>query len=64
MRRPEPELTDEDLGRLARLGGLPEQIAEAAGIDLAQVCRRLAAAPQTSRSEGWTAAPLGDALSC
>ncbi|HEY0240469.1 MAG TPA: hypothetical protein VGC37_17695 [Friedmanniella sp.] len=46
MRRQEPELTDEDLERLARLGGAADQIAEAAGIDTAQVRRRLAEAPR------------------
>lgn len=38
-----PELTDEDLRRLARLGGDSEQIAEASGLDAVHVRRRLAA---------------------
>lgn len=38
-----PWLTDEDLARLSRLGGAVEQIAEAAGVDAAQIRRRLAA---------------------
>lgn len=45
MGRPVSELTNEDLERLARLGGRTSQIAEAAGIDAAQVHRRLAKQP-------------------
>ena len=46
------ELTDEDLARLARLGGAVDQIAEAAGIDVRQVQRRLEAAePWTTSQE-------------
>ena len=42
MPRLRSELTDQDLERLARLGGTPDQIAEAAGIDVARVRSRLA----------------------
>ncbi|MGI3784345.1 MAG: hypothetical protein ACRYG2_26595 [Janthinobacterium lividum] len=48
-----PRLTDEDLRRLAQLGGTVEQIAEAAGIDAAQVRRRLAAGER----RGWAVVP-------
>jgi hypothetical protein len=45
------ELTDEDLARLARLGGAVEQIAEAAGIDPGQVLRRLEAVERWTRTQ-------------
>jgi hypothetical protein len=64
MRRRIPELTDEDLQRLARLGGGVDQIAEAAGIDVGQVRQRLAGALPYNRSEGTTQVRLGGVLSC
>lgn len=45
------ELTDEDLARLARLGGAVDQIAEAAGIAVSQVQRRLEAAELWTRTQ-------------
>jgi hypothetical protein len=45
------ELTDEDLARLARLGGAVGQIAEAAGIDPGQVLRRLEAVERWTRTQ-------------
>jgi len=45
------ELTDEDLARLARLGGAVEQIAEAAGIDPGQVLCRLEAVERWTRTQ-------------
>ena len=46
------ELTDEDLARLARLGGAVDQIAEAAGIDVGQVQRRLEATELWTSTQG------------
>ncbi|MGI3783398.1 MAG: hypothetical protein ACRYG2_21760 [Janthinobacterium lividum] len=40
--QPGPELTDDDLRRLVRLGGDDQQIAEASGLDPLHVRRRLA----------------------
>jgi len=64
MRRRVPELTDEDLGRLARLGAGADQIAEAAGIDVVQVRRRLAGAPDPSRSDNRGRERPGGVLNC
>jgi len=64
MGRQIPELTDEDLERLARLGGETAQIAEAAGVDVAQVRQRLASAPHLERSGNQGRERVGGVVSC